>query len=348
MIAFTICSNNYLAQALSLGHSLVKNGFDSKCFFIFLVDDLSSEIDYEKLSFTIIPIAEEIVPDFISLIKKYYLVELNTAVKPSIFKYLIRTYKESYFCYLDPDLFFYQNINVILKELGESSIMLTPHITNPTNLLAKPSENTFLNYGLYNLGFLLVKNDEIGLQMLNWWEERTLNLCYDKPSEGIFVDQLWINLVPIYYDGVKISKNKGLNVAYWNLNERKMSYSIDKYIVNNNEQLIFFHFSSFDESLLQLTRREHSITDEQWPLILQMMTEYKENLTNNDLELFRRIYPKYKITFEEHTKRNYYKVFGKVELIILRICNKIIPKKLLKSIRTLNNKLDILNKYYSI
>ena len=80
-IIFTLCSNNYLAQAKTLGDSLLKYNPGYK-FIIGLVDELSKEVDYNFFKpYTIIPAAQIGIPDFDSLWKKYSIVEFNTCAK---------------------------------------------------------------------------------------------------------------------------------------------------------------------------------------------------------------------------------------------------------------------------
>ncbi len=69
-IAFTLCSNNYLAQAKTLGDSLLKYNPDYK-FFIGLVDRLSDQINYSKDIGHEIITAEDIgIPDFDELLEE--------------------------------------------------------------------------------------------------------------------------------------------------------------------------------------------------------------------------------------------------------------------------------------
>src|ERR1017187_7472506 len=39
----------------------------------------------------------------------------------------------------------------------------------------------------------------------------------------MFVDQKWINLAPCFFENVKILKQPGCNMAFWNLHERHLS-----------------------------------------------------------------------------------------------------------------------------
>ena len=250
-LVFTICSNNYLAQAKVLGDSIRTTNPDYE-FYICLVDQYSPVIDYEKEIGHKIILTENIgIPDFDDLWKKFSIIEFNTCVKPFFFEYFTSKYDDLEFLYyLDPDTFVFDSFKLIEKEFGqENNILLTPHILTPIELDGKyPDEPIFLNYGLYNLGFLGLKNPVVSLILIHWWKERTYKFGYNRTCEGLFVDQLWFNLVPILFEKVKISKHLGLNMGPWNLHERILSKSSVNYMVNNKYPLIFYHFSNYKYS----------------------------------------------------------------------------------------------------
>ena len=56
-------------------------------------------------------------------------------------------------------------------------------------------------------------------RLLQWWQHRLKEHCYYAPGTGIFVDQLWMTLAPLYFD-VYVEKNPGYNMCYWNHFER--------------------------------------------------------------------------------------------------------------------------------
>lgn len=246
-IVFTICSNNYLAQAKTLGDSLLKFNPEYN-FYIILVDQLSPEINYSDLIHKIITIEEIFISGFDELWKKYNIIELNTCVKPSTFRYFFKQFPNLEFLfYFDPDIQIFDSLKGIESRFNANDFILTPHIINPLKIDdLRPNEYDFLNFGVYNIGFLGLKNsDQILFEFLPWWEERTLKLGYIKPNIGLFVDQIWFNIVPLFYSKICILKNAGCNVAPWNLQERDLTKTSSKILVNNKDNLIFFHFSSF-------------------------------------------------------------------------------------------------------
>lgn len=248
-IAFTICSNNYLAQASVLFKSLLSWNKDYK-FYIALVDELDPEIDYKQFEPALVtPISQIGIQDFETISSSYGIVELNTALKPSFFKYIFNQHKGCQtILYFDPDIKIYGELAHVEKTLIDNAIVLTPHIYSPISIDGRsPGENTFLNYGIYNLGFLGINpNLSSSIEMLEWWEERTHKLGYDKVWDGIFVDQLWMNHTPLFFDKVVVLRNYGYNVAPWNMHERKyIELQNGKYYMSDGNPLIFYHFSSY-------------------------------------------------------------------------------------------------------
>jgi hypothetical protein len=244
-IAFTCCSNNYLAQASILAETLKKENPNYK-FYVFLVDRYSNKINYEDFPFTIIQFEELPIQDVDFMISNYNVIELNTSVKATAFKYLFKHFSPSLILFFDPDIYVFSKLDIIEQYLETNEIVLTPHITAPINQGANPNENVFLNFGIYNLGFIGLKNSPNTNDFLNWWESKLLAQCKINPCQGIFVDQLWINHAPIFFQNVFVTKHLGLNIAPWNLHERTVTKSQNKLTVNNDFDLIFFHFSDYN------------------------------------------------------------------------------------------------------
>lgn len=247
-LAFTLCSNNYVAQAKTLGDSLVSHNPDYR-FVIGLVDRQSRDVDYtHSLPHELVSIERIGIDGFDEFWKRYNIIELNTAVKPFFFDFIFQEYPAAEsVVYFDPDIMVFGDLEGIEQELAEASIVLTPHILSPIPRDGcMPDEETFLRHGVFNLGFLAVANKPEGFRFLEWWAARTRSACYVDSTRGLFVDQLWINLVPVVFGGVGISRNPGFNVAYWNLHERRMSNKNGIWLVNDSHPLVFYHFSAYN------------------------------------------------------------------------------------------------------
>jgi hypothetical protein len=313
-IAFTICSNNYLAQATVWAESLIAHSQD--CIpFIGLCDERSDDIDYSNFPCELIDSDQIGIENFDELWKKYNIVELNTSVKASFFKYLIQKFPEATFIYyFDPDTKIFASLFVFDAKFGhEFDVLLTPHIIKPLILDEKcPGENMFLNNGIYNLGFLGLRvNSAIVGEFLKWWEERTLKIGFDDVKRGLFVDQLWLNLVPIYFDRVKILKEMGFNAAPWNIHERLNISKKDNavYVMPDGSDLIFYHFSNYKYSIPEVLSSSYNrVKFCDSAVVREMYSNYYKQLIKNGISHFSTIQCMYTIRrrnwFDSNNKNN--------------------------------------------
>ncbi len=252
-IAFTICSNNYLSQAKTLGDSLKLVNPEIK-YFVGLVDkfdQIPAEYQSTFSGLDIIEVSKIQIPNFEWMNLNYDIIELNTAVKPYFFKYFLAKDIDK-IIYLDPDIYCFQPLDIVTNSLEKHSIIFTPHLTIPIEddpEIFQVHEKEILNHGIYNLGFTAINNGTEARKFINWWADRLAEQCKHNLCKGLFVDQLWCNLAPVYFKDVKIEMNTGLNMAYWNLYERYLSEKNGSYFVNEKDLLIFFHFSNFDPGI---------------------------------------------------------------------------------------------------
>jgi hypothetical protein len=296
MIAFTLCSNNYLPMARILGESILRHHPDCS-FVIGLVDDLDPAIDYHSLGpFEILPVREIGIRQLDKMILQYSIIELNTSVKPFYFRFLFNRLDgqpglSKKVCYFDPDIVVYSSLTGIEQSLDTANILLTPHLLTPLEPDGGPfGEHLFLNYGIYNLGFCGMRWSPGTEQLLNWWSDRLVDQCKAKVEEGLFVDQLWMNYAPIFFDGVMVSPNLCLNVAYWNLHERRLQKTGETWSVNGQSPLVFYHFSSFQmnapDSLGKYSTR-YSLTNR--PEMRPLFEAYRSRLIDYGYERFSKI-----------------------------------------------------------
>lgn len=282
-IAFTICSNNYYAQALTLAKSIEKHNSDY-VFIFAIVDEPSEYIEYSSQNEHIF--VSQLPIDVQDLASKYNIIELNTSVKPSLFLYLIENYKNiETIHYFDPDIKTFTSLRELDLKFGSKSILLTPHILSPIPYLDKlPQDHLFLNYGIFNLGYLGLKVNACTVSFLKWWEQKTLNLGYNRVCEGLFVDQLWINHVPIFFfNDTEISFDPALNVAPWNLHEREITF-IDNHYKVNDSSLIFFHFSNYSYLNSDKLTKYYRYTFDGNPHLKQLYQEYHQDLICNKIK----------------------------------------------------------------
>ena len=155
---FTIVSKNYLAYARVLCKSILKFHPDANIY-VLLVDRLNGEFDPKKEPYQLVMLDElENIPNREHLFFKYNVLELNTAVKPYFFDYLIEKLGYKKIVYFDPDIVVFQPLSDLLGLLDQHGMILTPHIMRPYNDDRKPSEIDINLSGIYNLGFLAISD----------------------------------------------------------------------------------------------------------------------------------------------------------------------------------------------
>lgn len=239
----TIVSKNYLARARALAESVRKH-HPNASFDVLLVDEIENYFDPSKEPFSITLIKELDIPELPRFCFQYSILELNTAAKPTYLKSLLKK-GTSKLIYLDPDTLLYSPLTRIEELLDHHSMVLTPHTTVSYPDSEEQSEVALLRAGIYNLGFLAIRNDETCRSMLDWWEKRLYSGCRADLSKGYHVDQKWMDLTPALFNGVFILREPGYNVATWNFHDHKITFENGTYFIGK-DPLKFFHFSAFD------------------------------------------------------------------------------------------------------
>lgn len=276
-VYFTICSNNYLSFATVLYRSL-KAHHPAATFILFLCDERIEQVDYAGVADRVV-VLSAIEPRFNELASRYNIVELNTSLKPLAFEYLFGS-GITHAVYLDPDIRVFSSLETIETSFETASILLTPHIYTPIPFDGyTPQESSFLNFGIYNLGFIGLKATNETAAFLKWWKNWTYEKGYVDVYNGIFVDQLPVNHVPVFFDQVMILRDMGLNMAPWNLHERKLTIMNGNYMINQTDTLKFYHFSSFNTNNAELPVEKYNrfrMSDR--PDLHQLYQQYRTEL----------------------------------------------------------------------
>ncbi len=286
-VVFTLCSNNYLAHAKTLGDSIIEKN-PNVIFIIGLVDKKNPEIDYSLFSaFDIIEYDEIKCVDFPNMLSSYTIVEFNTAVKPFYIEMLWERYgKECFIYYIDPDIVFYSPIEELNTYLNTNDIIITPHLIK-AQIPINSVETNLLKTGIFNLGFIGLKFSENTVEFIKWWQERLKVYCYMDKKETFYVDQIWVNFVPALFDKVFILREPIYNMAWWNLSERKLLELNGEYYVNNSScKLMFFHFSGYKPGSNKMIGRidNDDYSFEKRPDLEKIFLEYEHSLLKNNLK----------------------------------------------------------------
>lgn len=231
-----------------LASSVKRHNPDCK-FHLLLADKLPEWFNLSEEPFdSLIAIEEFNIDNINSWIFKHSIVELCTAVKGFGFQEIIKRHNADMVIYFDPDIVVFSSLDSIIASLKKTSVLLTPHQTVPETDYGAIIDNEIcsLKHGVYNLGFLALRNTMEGRRFLKWWSDRLSHFCYDDICGGLFTDQRWMDLAPAFFPELQILRDSGYNVSTWNLTHRRASGSLDDGVNINDVPLCFFHFSGID------------------------------------------------------------------------------------------------------
>jgi hypothetical protein len=239
--AFTVVTASYLAHAYSLRKSFLEHnpGCD---FFICLVGYASHVPEKKNYSFVYLDQLKD--TRIKGMTARYNPFELSCALKPYFAEHIFGAYPGiERLIYLDGDMYVFG----AFKPLTNAAITLSPHRTVNVNYidgLNNFSAISLLRYGVYNAGYFELLRKPEASSFLKWWQLLMENHAYNKPTDHIFTDQLWLTAVHSFFDDVFINKNPGYNAGFWNLIERKITTGNNGYEVNG-QALILFHYSNY-------------------------------------------------------------------------------------------------------
>lgn len=150
-------------------------------------------------------------------------------------EYLMRYHHMEALTYLDADMCFYGNPEVVFTEIGHRSIAVTPH-----RLI--PSKQHLERNGKFNVGWITFKDDVIGHDALYTWAAQCRERCSSVIGCG---DQAYLDELPERYgDAVAIIENIGVNAGPWSIG----NWKVTKGPLLDGIPLILYHLHEWHEN----------------------------------------------------------------------------------------------------
>ena len=140
--------------------------------------------------------------------------------------------------YLDADLFFFGDPAGAYAEMDEGSVGIVGH------RFAEEHEHLTQDSGIYNVSFMIFKNDAPARECLEWWRARCNEWCYQRVEDGKFGDQKYLDDWPTRFARVVVLQEVGIGVAPWNLGSDRIGRRGGQVLVDG-QPLIYYHFHSF-------------------------------------------------------------------------------------------------------
>jgi len=160
---------------------------------------------------------------------------------PSILLYCIQKLGVSECTYLDADLYFFSSPQILIDEMKDQSVLITPHWYTPRY------DQTALS-GYYCVQFVTIRNTESGLKVLNWWRNRCIDWCYARAENGKFGDQKYLDDWTTRFEGIHVLENRGGGMAPWNIQQYQSQNGIEWVQIQDRKKFnaVFFHFHALE------------------------------------------------------------------------------------------------------
>lgn len=236
----TLFDSNYLPRALVMYDSILATG-ENFTLFVICFDDLALEVLKKLKLANLVAIA---LNDFESkellAVKKTRTAgEYCWTCTPHVIRYVLNTYQLAQVTYLDADLCFYEKPSILLAEFEQAnaSVLITEH--RYTSIYDYSATS-----GIYCVQFMTFNADERGLNVLQWWQDRCLEWCYNRHEDGKFGDQKYLDDWTTRFDGVHVLQHLGGGVAPWNVQQYKV-HKIESNLYVNEAPIVFYHFQDY-------------------------------------------------------------------------------------------------------
>ena len=296
----TICTIRQLSRAFALGHSFTRFGTalhgatpdraDQEPVLIGLVDDPAHLPAGFASPFPLVPITDLLPADQLQALSSVYTpTEFAAACKPLFVAEAFRRYPDAgRVLYADPSIQFFAPIAQLVEPVIDANIVLTPFVTRspasgPLPDKSWPDEKYFQNIGLYTADFLLFRRSAETDRMLAWWDDRVRERAYTNSCVGLYLDQIWLMHVPVFFRNVVVMKNPGWHVGLWNLPERTLHAEGDSWSVDGpadkRQPLRFVNFKGLwnpDEGFFP---HQNRVTPAARPDVMTLLTAYRQVIT---------------------------------------------------------------------
>ena len=242
----TLYNSNYAAKGLAMYESLCRVCPEFHMY-VFAFDDVLADA-LKRMSLphvTVVTLTEFEDEELLRVKPTRTAGEYCWTCSSSTIYYCLTHFNLDNCTYIDADLYFFSNPQVLIDEMGDDDVLITEHrYSTPYKVQEKA--------GKYCVQFLTFKNTERGMKVLSWWRERCLEWCYNRMEDGKFGDQKYLDDWTTRFEGVHELQHLGGGVAPWNMQQ----YVFKKQDIRSKKQeiigmeittgkdfpLVFFHF----------------------------------------------------------------------------------------------------------
>lgn len=241
----TIITSNYFPYAATLYRSLLQLN-NKELLHILVCDEGTLEMNSADFPGIKINRLNDIYGEYRGdeIISKYVSGETDTlrwALKPVFINYLLgQGYEKVIFS--DCDLYFVSDYELLFSELNLHQLILTPGRTTTSPYLHEDEFLSGFKYGQFNAG--LIGANRQSREALHWWADCCSYKVETNFEKGLFVDQKYLDALPVLFENIGIIRHRGCNIAFWNQHECKRVLSNGKLLINGEYPVVFIHFTN--------------------------------------------------------------------------------------------------------
>jgi hypothetical protein len=184
---------------------------------------------------------------------------LAYACTPSLLRYVMDLGYDAV-VFLKLETLVLDRLQSVVDGLERHPVVATPHLVAPlegSDRVAR--ELNILLSGVYNVGVLGVRACDETRAFLGWWADRLERHCRHAPHEGMHFEQRWIDFLPAFVPGATVLRDVTVNVAHWNLRERRVTVR-DARVLVDGRPVAVFRFSGFDPDRAAASRYAPHLT----------------------------------------------------------------------------------------
>lgn len=244
----TLFNINYIDKGIVLYNSIRANN-NSKIYILCLDNVTKTVLQKRKLVNTTLISLDEIEKYYRylrDLKKQRSFAEYCWTLTPHIIEYVFLIYGEKYNTYLDSDLYFFNDPDLLNIEMIDNNChtLITEHkFVNDKNKLINEKL-----HGKYCVQYNTFTNCSESRALLERWKMNVIADCEYNKKKHKAGDQKYLEEFPILSQEVYIPKSIGVGVAPWNIKQYKLLKKSGKdiFITDNKEKskILFYHYQN--------------------------------------------------------------------------------------------------------
>ena len=136
--------------------------------------------------------------------------------------------------YLDADMKFFASPSPFLETVNDKDIIICDH--NFERDYERQAE-----HGRFNVGFVGFRNNSNGLDCLSRWAADCIEWCYDRPEDGKYADQKYLDAWPERYGDRLCIAPKGVDLGPWGIGKNELTVK-DGSLYICGEPVVLYHY----------------------------------------------------------------------------------------------------------